>query len=93
MPALPAALRATARSTALLRQQPTTTLRSARSFSQTSTRAGGHGPPVEPPTGWLWGVRPGEKYQKEGWETIWHWGFYGSIGLAVAAYAFKPDTR
>jgi hypothetical protein len=46
----------------------------------------------DPPTGWLWGIKPGEKYQKEGWEGIWVWGFFGSLGLGVVAYAFKPDT-
>ena len=46
----------------------------------------------DPPSGWLWGVKPGEKYQKEGWEGIWVWGFYGSLALGVVAYAFKPDT-
>jgi len=37
-------------------------------------------------------VKPGEKYQKEGWEGVWVWGFFGSLGLGVVAYAFKPDT-
>lgn len=36
---------------------------------------------------------PGQKYQKEGWENIWFWGFCGSLGLGVIAYAYKPDTR
>lgn len=47
----------------------------------------------ERPTGWLWGVRPGEEYEKEGWENIWYWGFYGSLGCAAVAYAWKPDSR
>ena len=88
-----APLRATARtsSTALLRQQSRTT--TARHFSTTQTRAGGgHGPSYDPPSGWLFGVKPGEKYQKEGWENVWTYGFYGSILFAVVAYAFKPDT-
>ncbi|KAH0544082.1 hypothetical protein FGG08_001700 [Glutinoglossum americanum] len=46
----------------------------------------------DPPGGWLFGVPPGEKYKKEGWENIWMYGFFGSLGLAVVAYAFKPDT-
>jgi hypothetical protein len=46
----------------------------------------------DPPTGWLFGVKPGEKAEKEGWEGIWVWGFFGSLGLATVAYAFKPDT-
>ncbi len=66
------------------------------SFS-TSPRApaadhGAHESHYDPPTGWLWGIKPGEKYQKEGWETVWVWGFFGSLGLAGVALAFKPDT-
>jgi len=62
-------------------------------FSTTPRVAGGHGPSYDPPTGWLWGVRPGEKYQKEGWEDIFFYGFYGSLAVFTVAYAFKPDTR
>jgi hypothetical protein len=51
-----------------------------------------HEDQYDPPSGWLWGVKPGEKYQKEGWEGVWVWGFFGSLGLGVVAYAFKPDT-
>jgi hypothetical protein len=54
--------------------------------------AADHGSHYDPPTGWLFGVKPGEKYEKEGWETVWMWGFFGSLGLAAVAYAFKPDT-
>jgi hypothetical protein len=46
----------------------------------------------DPPGGWLFGDRPGEKYQKEGWEGVWMWGFFGTLGLGVVAFAFKPDT-
>ncbi|KAI9790252.1 MAG: hypothetical protein M1816_005277 [Peltula sp. TS41687] len=46
----------------------------------------------DPPTGNLFNVPPGQKYEKEGWENIWYWGFYGSLGLAAVAYAFKPDS-
>ncbi len=63
-------------------------------YSTSSPLWGGghHGPEYDPPTGHLFGVRPGEKYQKEGWEGLFFYGFYGSIGLAVVAYIFKPDT-
>jgi len=62
-------------------------------FSTTSRRAGGGGAPhYDPPTGWLWGVKPGEKYEKEGWENIFFYGFYGSLAAFAVAYAFKPDT-
>jgi ESSS subunit of NADH:ubiquinone oxidoreductase (complex I) len=46
----------------------------------------------DPPGGWLWGLRPGEKYEKEGWEGLAYWGFWGSFVVAGVAYAFKEDT-
>ncbi|MCJ1252562.1 hypothetical protein MMC24_000368 [Lignoscripta atroalba] len=46
----------------------------------------------DPPSGWLFGVPPGEKYKKEGWENIWVYGFFGSLLMAVVAYAYKPDS-
>lgn len=46
----------------------------------------------DPPTGWLWGIKPGEKPEKEGWETIFYVGFFGSFLVGVVGYAFKPDT-
>ncbi|EFZ02519.1 uncharacterized protein G6M90_00g037450 [Metarhizium brunneum] len=64
-----------------------------RPFSVTSRRqGGGHGESqFEPPTGWLWGIKPGEKPEPEGWE----WPMYifcGSLLAAGVALAFKPDT-
>ncbi len=64
----------------------------SRSFSTTPRVQGGGAPQYDPPSGWLWGVKPGEKYQKEGWEDLFFWGFYGSLGVFAVAYAFKPDT-
>ncbi|KAJ5138637.1 uncharacterized protein N7515_003485 [Penicillium bovifimosum] len=55
-------------------------------------RAADHGDHYDPPTGWLFGVKPGQKYQKEGWENIWYYGFIGSLLVAGVAYVFKPDT-
>ncbi|RMZ72565.1 hypothetical protein GMOD_00007568 [Pyrenophora seminiperda CCB06] len=46
----------------------------------------------DPPTGWLFGVKPGEQYEKEGWEGPMFWGFGGACLFGVVAYAFKPDT-
>ncbi|KAF2020009.1 hypothetical protein BU24DRAFT_419600 [Aaosphaeria arxii CBS 175.79] len=66
-----------------------------RTFSQTTIVKGGggdHGSHYDPPTGWLFGVKPGEKYEKEGWENVWYYGFYGSCAFGIIAYAFKPDT-
>ncbi|KAF1993382.1 hypothetical protein P154DRAFT_382205, partial [Amniculicola lignicola CBS 123094] len=54
--------------------------------------AAGHGDRYDPPTGDLFGVKPGEKYEKEGWESLWYWGVFGGFGVATVAYAFKPDT-
>ena len=90
-------LRTAQRSLALTR--PTVlyplSFRTARPFSQSKAvqGGGGHESHYDPPSGWLFGVKPGEKYEKEGWEGIWYWGFYGSFAVAIIAYAFKPDTR
>lgn len=66
----------------------------ARTFATTPARraGGGHGPEFDPPTGWLFGVRPGEKAEKEGWEGLAYYGFCGSLVAFGIAYAFKPDT-
>ncbi|KAI0860885.1 ESSS subunit of NADH:ubiquinone oxidoreductase-domain-containing protein [Xylaria cubensis] len=71
-----------------LQQQSTTT----RPFTASARTSASHGPQYDPPTGWLFGVKPGEKYQKEGWETPFFYGFCGSLVLAGVAYGFKPDT-
>jgi len=47
----------------------------------------------DPPGGWLWGIPPNEKPKREEWETVWYWGFFGSLILGGIAYAYKPDTR
>ncbi|KAG9257785.1 ESSS subunit of NADH:ubiquinone oxidoreductase-domain-containing protein [Emericellopsis atlantica] len=76
------------RSVRCLRTTPAT----ARSFSLTTRRqGGGGGQQFDPPTGWLWGVKPGEKPEPEGWE----WPMYifcGSIVVTAIAMAYKPDT-
>lgn len=75
----------------------TVTVRStlaARPFSQSqAVRGGGHESHYDPPSGWLFGVKPGEQYEKEGWENAMFWGFGGACAFGVIAYAFKPDTR
>jgi hypothetical protein len=66
-----------------------------RALSQSSAKRAAdhaHEDHYDPPSGWLFGVKPGEKAEKEGWEGIWIYGFFGSLGLAVVGYAFKPDT-
>jgi hypothetical protein len=77
-----------------VRSHPTTSL-AARSFSITARRrGGGHGDesPFEPPTGWLWGIKPGEKYEKEGWENTWFYLIVPSFIITGIVLAFKPDT-
>jgi hypothetical protein len=61
-------------------------------FSTRSNLRGGGGDHFDPPTGYLFNVKPGEKYQKEGWEGAFYYGFIGSLVLAGVAYVFKPDT-
>lgn len=51
-----------------------------------------HEDQYDPPTGWLFGVKPGEKPPVEGWENIWVYGFFGSLVAGAVGYAFKPDT-
>lgn len=68
--------------------------RPQRTLSSTPARASdSHGPHLDPPGGWLWGVKPGEKPEKEGWENIWFYGFWGTMLFGVVGYAFKPDSR
>jgi hypothetical protein len=71
-----------------------------RSFvSTTATRAAashddhhGHESHYDPPGGWLWGVPPGEKRQREGWEIPFFTLFCGGNVVAVVAYSMKEDT-
>jgi hypothetical protein len=76
------------------RQPSTTSIAStaSRTFSATArTRSGGE-PQFDPPTGWLFGVKPGEKPEKEGWEGPFIYLFMGSMVVGGIALAFKPDT-
>ncbi|KAI2610279.1 ESSS subunit of NADH:ubiquinone oxidoreductase [Hypoxylon fragiforme] len=76
---------------ALQHSQPAAAI-TTRSFSATARAPSSHGPQYDPPTGWLWGLKPGEKYQREGWEIPFFYGFCGSIAIFAVAYGFKPDT-
>ena len=86
-------------STSIPARQPTTSSSnsSQRLFSTSSIShsGGGHseGDSFNPPGGWLWGIPPGEKYQREGWERIWGWGMGGVCVVAVVGWVYKPDTR
>ncbi|KAL8907257.1 MAG: hypothetical protein Q9207_001498 [Kuettlingeria erythrocarpa] len=65
-----------------------------RPFSSTTLQRSGDGAHshYDPPSGWLWGIPPGEKREKEGWEGVWIYGFFGGLMMGVVAYAYKPDT-
>lgn len=63
-----------------------------RAFTSSVRRQGGHGSQYDPPSGWLFGVKPGEKYKPEGWEKPFFWGFCGSLIVFVCVLPFKPDT-
>jgi hypothetical protein len=74
-------------------QPTTTTATTTRAFSSTPKQlASSHESQYDPPTGWLFGVKPGEKYKNEGWEPLFFYGFCGSLIVFAVAYAFKPDT-
>jgi hypothetical protein len=81
---------------ALRTVRPTPAAISSRPFSLTSRRQGGDShhneSPFDPPSGWLWGDRPGEKYEKEGWENIMYYMFVPSLVITGVIMAFKPDT-
>ncbi|KAK4636317.1 hypothetical protein CLAFUW4_01721 [Fulvia fulva] len=66
-----------------------------RQLSSTAVRSAGdhaHEDHYDPPGGWLWGIKPGEKPEAEGWENIWFYGFFGSLLFGVVGYCYKPDT-
>ncbi len=53
--------------------------------------ASGHDDHFDAPSGWLWGIRPGEKAEKEGWEGL-AWVYVGVWVVAIALYTMKEDT-
>ncbi|KEY69148.1 hypothetical protein S7711_04931 [Stachybotrys chartarum IBT 7711] len=66
----------------------------SRSLSVTARRhGGGHGneSQFDAPGGWLWGIKPGEKPESEGWEWPMYI-FFGSLIATGVALAYKPDT-
>ena len=94
----PRALRSLARpASTLLRAAPlarAATPIAARGFSQSLAKRGGGGDHhYDAPSGWLFGVKPGEKYEKEGWENVTFYVFIPMMVIFVGVYAFKPDTR
>ncbi|KAJ2892591.1 NADH:ubiquinone oxidoreductase 11.6kD subunit [Zalerion maritima] len=81
------------RATRALHHQPSPSpaAASTRSFSLTTRRPAAE-PRYDPPTGWLWGIKPGEKYEKEGWETPFYWLYCAPLLLTGVWMFFKPDT-
>ncbi|KAJ2299390.1 hypothetical protein IWW55_004197 [Coemansia sp. RSA 2706] len=75
----------------------------ARRFAQLSTRSiasrsrlmrGGHGEQqFNEPGGYLFDRKPGQKYEEEGWETIYIGGFTIAFALIGLGVYYKPDTR
>lgn len=81
------------RSAKASKQQSLRTTSATRHISSTPARQAGHAPQYDPPTGWLFGVPPGTKPKKEGWENLMIYGYGGGIVAVCVAYMFKPDTR
>ncbi|MCJ1314210.1 hypothetical protein MMC25_007890 [Agyrium rufum] len=76
-----------------VRASPNNAPAKSQPFSTSSRTLASHESHYEPPSGWLFGVPPGEKYKKEGWEGIWVYGFWGSLlVLGVGGWVFKEDT-
>jgi hypothetical protein len=84
--------RALPRAVSLSKSTSTTTITRRTLTSTRAHRSADHGDHYDPPSGWLWGVKPGEKAEKEGWENIWVYGFLGTCAFGVVGYAVKPDT-
>jgi len=79
-----------------VRFTPSTTIQIRRPLSTSHifrSAEGSHEEHYDPPGGWLWGIRPGEKYEKEGWENAMYYGFFGCIAFGLIGYCYKPDTR
>jgi DNA replication ATP-dependent helicase Dna2 len=90
-PAVGALARAASRATPSSVRQ-TAARQQQQLFSTSRPVNASHGSQYDPPTGWLFGVKPGEKYKPEGWENLFFYGFCGSLGVFAVVYAFKPDT-
>lgn len=51
-----------------------------------------HEAPYDVPSGWFLNMSPGGKAEKEGWESIFYYGFFGSLFATAVAYVYKPDS-
>ncbi|KAI8388509.1 uncharacterized protein BYT42DRAFT_560308 [Radiomyces spectabilis] len=63
--------------------------RSSRLSRPVFMRRGGHGAPMNEPSGYLFSEK---KRIKEDWEDIYYWGMGGGFVLMAAALYYKPDT-
>lgn len=89
-----------ARRAVCLRRAAPTTLRTPAGFvarplstSQSLRSASSHEDHYDPPGGWLWGQDPSKQHQKEDWENVFTYGFFGAMAFLVVGYCYKPDTR
>ncbi|OMH79839.1 hypothetical protein AX774_g6740 [Zancudomyces culisetae] len=64
-----------------------------RRISNSSILRGGHGPELQEPSGYLFNRKPGVKYEREGWENLWYFGFYPVVLFGGIGLYFKPDTK
>ncbi|KAF2859536.1 hypothetical protein K470DRAFT_218916 [Piedraia hortae CBS 480.64] len=83
------------RSARSVAQIPAVRTQQKRHFVATTVRRAGdhsHGDQYDPPSGWLFNVKPGQKYENEGWESVFYIGFFGSLLVGVIGYCYKPDT-
>jgi hypothetical protein len=92
-PAIASSTQTTASQTQIINQRGGYGLQ-ARQFTESKSMKADHAHEdhYDPPSGWLWGIKPGEKPEKEGWENVFIYGFFGSLIFGAVAYAFKPDT-
>lgn len=69
----------------------TTAAKTGDHASEHADHGHGHESHYDPPGGWLWGLRPGEKAPREGWEIPFYVICAGYV-VAVIAYTMKEDT-
>ncbi|KAJ4342742.1 hypothetical protein N0V87_000951 [Didymella glomerata] len=90
----PRAFRALARPALTLRAPVarTSTPFAARAFSQSVRNQGGDSHHYDAPSGWLFGVKPGEEYKKEGWENATFYVFIPMMVL-IQTWALEEARR
>jgi hypothetical protein len=76
----------------LTRQRAFSSTPKTTSASHDSHGEDHHESHYDEPGGWLWGIRPGEKYEYEGWEYLMFYGFTGSWIVAIILYVNREDT-